>query len=274
MEMVSNSHVYEIIKKVADADNYRLYLCKQKETEHQCLLQIATQTEHNGKLDRSAYILQELLRRSDELEDEYASVKTDPNIMLNYCLGFPDLVDSFIPPNQGGRRANILAFRNVETVSSMVPLINITKKDRQRIDLRTSAWIIGKLLKLLVFAHGEGISVELITGKNILIEPDNHYVLIFDWSAARIHSDEVLFETRCREISQVAQAVVIAMGGDLKAGIFPDDGEEGFKLYTEHLLRLARGSESKAGRAHEEFYKLVDSFWKREFYPFTTKPLT
>lgn len=274
MDIVSGSNVYEVGKKVAESGGYSLYLCIQKETKRQCLLQIATDPEHNGGLDRAAYILKELKQRSDELEAEYASVKTDPKDLLNYDFGFPELVDSFSSSEQGGRWVNILAFKNVEDASRMVPLSNIAVKDQLRVDLRTSVWIMGKLLKLLVFMHGEGISVDLITENNILIEPEQHYVLIFDWSTAQIHSEAIPMETRCQQISQAAQAVIAVLGGNLETGIFPDDGDEAFGRYIDHILRLARGSESKADRAHAKFYELVDSLWKREYYPFVAKPLS
>lgn len=273
MIIKSPTNQYNVGKQVGNTSKYRLYLCNEKGTEHQCLLQIAADATLNGELERAAYILEELKRKSDELEVEYSTVKKDQEVFLNYDLGFPELMDSFICQEQGGRRINILAFRNVEDVSSMVPLINITAKDRQRVDLRTSAWIMGKLLKLLVFAHSQGISVGLLGGSNILIEPDEHYVLIFDWSVARTHSEAVPAETRREEISQAAQAVITVIGGNLETGVFPGDGEKGFKPYTEHLLRLARGCESNAERAHKNFYELIDSLWKREFYPFTTKLL-
>lgn len=275
MDEIKGGHnVYRVGKKVAETSEYRLYLCMQEEPERQCLLQIAAATDHNGGLDRAAYILGELERRSGELETEYEQVKTKPEDMLNYGLGFPELVDSFICQEQGGRRINILAFRGVEDVSNMVPLSNVTVKDQLRVDLRTSAWIMGKLLKLLVFAHGEKISVGLMTGNNILIEPNQHYVLIFDWSAAQTHSETVPAETRSQEISQAAQAVITVLGGDLETGDFPDDGDEAFSQYTDHLLRLARGGENQATRAHEKFYELIDSLWQRKYHPFTTKPLT
>jgi len=273
MEIESNFHLYQVGRKVAETSQYRLYLCTQEKTGRQCLLQIAVATEHNGRLDRAAYIINELKRRSDELEEEYARVKTDPKDLLNYDLGFPELVDTFISAEQGGRRVNILAFRNVEDASKMVPLSNIIDKDRLRVDPRTSAWIMGKCLKLLVFTQSENISTGLNSGNNILIEPDQHYVLIFDWSDAQTHSAMIQIETRCKEISDTAKAVVTVLGGDLKTGIFPSDGDETFDRYTSHLLQLARGSESKADRAHARFYELVDSLWKREYYPFTTKPL-
>lgn len=265
---------YEIINEVAKTDCYRLYLCVKEGFNLYCLLQIAASKEMNGKLERAAYILKKLKKSADEAEEEYAKVKTDPKGKLNYDLGFPDLLDSFICQDQGERWVNILAFRSVENAGKMVPLLNITAKDQLRVDLRTSAWIMGKLLKLLVFAHGEGISAELVTGTNILIEPSNHYVLIFDWSSAQIHHGTMLEEIRRKEISKAAQAIITVIGGDYEKNILPDDYNGVLKQYSDYLFRLAEGGESRTERAHADFYKLVDSIWKKEFYPFTTKPLS
>lgn len=273
MDANKSLDAYRIGEKVADADGYRTYLCVQKETARQCLLQISTTAEHNGRLGRAAYVLGELKRRSDELEEEYARVKTDQKILLNYDLGFPELLESFDCQEQGGRRINILAFRKVEDASKMVPVCNITAKDRLRVDLRTSVWIMGKLLKLLAFAHSEAISTNLLAGGNVLIEPDQHYVLIFDWSAAQLHQEMIPKEIRRQEISQAAKTIITVLGGDPETGTIPNGGEEAFSRYTDYLLLLAQGNESDASKAHAKFYEIADSFWKREFYPFTTKPL-
>lgn len=269
IEVVSGTNSYRIIKKVAEAKNYHLYLCIQVSTERQCLLQIASEIRHNGELQLGAYILKELENYANRLEDEYESVKTDSNVLLNYGLGFTELVDSFNCPEQGGRWVNILAFRNVKLVSRMVPVINVKEKDHQLINLRTSAWIMGKLLKVLAFAHSQGISVGLLTGNNILIEPDEHYVVIFDWLSSKMYPEEVPLEITRREISQAAMTVIDAAGGDLETGSFPDSDDHSLVSYTEHLFELARGKENSAERAHSEFYNLIDSLWKREFYPFT-----
>jgi hypothetical protein len=274
MNIENGSCLYQVGEKAAEAEKYRLFLCKAEQTGQPCLLQVAVTAAQNGELDRNAYILGELKSYSDKLEEEYAKVKKDPKVLLNYHLGFPELVDSFISKDQGGRRINILAFRNVENISKLVPLINLTQRDRLRLDLRTSVWILGKLLKMLVFTQSGGYSVNA-AGNNILIEPEpnRRYVIVFDWSDSVIYSGPVPMERRCEEISQAAQSVIIALGGDFETGVIPDDGEEAFARYTDHLLRLARGSESNAERAHAMFYDLADSLWTRGFYPFTTKPL-
>lgn len=265
-----NHYGYRVFKEVAKSRRYHLYLCMQEETGRQCLLQIATTIENNGELQRAAYILGELARHADKLEEEYKKVKTDPNVLLNYKLGFPELVDSFISLEQGGRQINILAFGNVENVGDMVPLVNITVKDNLRVDLRTSAWIMGKILKLFDFAYGQGVSVGLTAGGNILINADEHYVAIFDWTEARTHDGKVPREIQRREISQAACAVVITLGGDVETGILLEDGSE---EYIGYLMQLACGNASDAGKAHKDFYEIVDRTWKREFYPFTVKPL-
>lgn len=274
MIVESDSQRYLVGDRVADFGAYRLYLCKQENTGRQCLFQIAADIGRNGLLDRAAYLLTELKRSSDELEEEYALVRKDPKVLLNYDLGFPELVDSFICHGQGGRRVNILAFRNVEDVGRMVPIRNITEKDHRRVDLRTSAWIMGKTLKLLEFAHSQGITVGRVDGANILIEPDEHYVVLFDWSDAHTHADTIPRKTTSNEIAQAAQAIITVLGGDFKTRSFPNDGEETFVRYTDHLLRLADGSQHTAETAHEEFYELIDGLWRREFYPFTFHTLT
>ena len=272
MEIKNGSNVYQVGIEVGTADGYDLYLCKQNEIERQYLLQIAAEVRDNIALSRATYILEELKIRSDKLEAEYAPKKKDPKKMLNYQLGFPELLDTFISSEHEGRRINVLAFRNVEDVSDLKPLRNIVVKDCLRVDIRSSAWIMGKALKMLAFTQSQNIAVELDV-ENILIEPNKHYVVFFDFSTGKIFSDEVPSEIRCEEISQAAKAVIIIMGGDLETDFIPDDGDPAFKRYANFILRLAKGNESNAKKACEGFYEIVHESWPREFYPFTTIPL-
>ena len=147
---VSNGSLcYQVGKRVADGGAYRTYLCTRENEQQQNLLIIATSPDHNGILDRWTYILRELKRKSDEIEEEYNQVKARPGQRLNYDLEFPHVVDSFVCAEQGGRRALILTFRNVENVKKLVPLVNLTRRNKLRVDLRTGVWIMGKLMKLV-----------------------------------------------------------------------------------------------------------------------------
>ena len=264
---------YAAGKLVADNGVYRIYLCEEMASERQCLLQVATETKHNGALDRSAYLLRELARVSEVVDAAYAASKSNPDKRLGYDKLFPELVDSFISLQQGERRLNVLAFRNVKDVSDMVPLANLASKDRLRVDLRTSAWIMGRLLKLLGLVHNEGIAARNLSGGNILLEPAKHYAVVFDWSTAQLYSGEVPKEERAEDIKQAARVVIAALGGQVVDGYIPDI-HDAVRPYTDYLLRLAEGHESNAEKAHHKFYELVDGLWERKYYKFTTMPLS
>jgi hypothetical protein len=266
-------NVYEIGKLIAENTYFRLFSCKQRGTNKQCLLQIASERKHNGVMDRIALLLGEIRRQSDEIEIEYAKVKNDPKDQLNYYLGFTELVENFISTEQGNRTINILAFHNVEIVNNMVPIHYIIHKDQLRVDLRTSNWIMGKSLKLLVFLHSLDISINNLGIDNILIEPDQHYVVFFELSNAKMYNEELPKEQRREEISQLAQTIIHLIGGDHEKRSFPDDARRKFKEYTDFLLRLANGSHTDAETAQNEFYEIVDSLWKKEFYHFTCHSL-
>ncbi|OGF35029.1 hypothetical protein A2482_03885 [Candidatus Falkowbacteria bacterium RIFOXYC2_FULL_48_21] len=281
MIITSEKGRYEVGKLVGKAEAYHLYVCQRDGSDQEYLLQIATELIHGGALERTALFLKTLNDKANELEELYATTKEKPEEMLNYGLGFPELVESFICPEQGSRRVNILAFRNVKQVSRMVPISNIINKDRQRVDLRTSAWIMGKALKLLAFFHSNGFAIGLVNAANILIEPDQHYVLFFDWSKAVNHEGAVNKEMAGEEIAEAARAVVALLGGDWEKGeiaVWEDETKENFdpnlkydeELYIEFVLELARGMHTSAEKAHEEFYEIVDRLWAREFYPFTS----
>jgi hypothetical protein len=273
MQVRGALHTYEIRDLeqdlVRETDGYRLYLCKQEGEKRDLLMQVAIDVANNAALDRSAFFLQQLAKDAEALEAEYA---IDHKGRLNYGLGFPEVVESFLlDAEQGGRRVNILAFRNVDDASRMKPLDNILTKDRRRVDPGTSAWIMGKALKTILFAHSRDYSVGLLDTVSILIEPGEHYVVLFDWSEAQAHADGVPADTCREDIKQAARSVIALMGGDHMTRTFPDGVAS---AYTDYLLLLAGGGQSSAKAAHKDFYALCDTIWERKFYPFTSHPLS
>ena len=256
---------------VAETSEYRLRLCTQLGSGRSCLLQVAISAANNGTLDRVAYILGRLAAKAAEVEELYAPQRKTPEQRLNYQIGFPEVLESFVLTDQGNRRINILGFANVDDVQQLVPLANIVRKDGLRVDLKTSAWILGKSLKLLAFAHDNGISIGGLDLSKILIEPTQHYVVLFDWSAARVNTEGVPLATARQEIMELTRGVVTLLGGDIARRAFPDDREEGRDTYLAHLLQLAAGSAPNAFEAHGAFYDLLRQVlvWKG-FHPFTT----
>jgi hypothetical protein len=262
---------YQILgEKVADTTAYRVYLCQELGSGRTCLLQISAESTHNGGLDRAAYVLKELRKAADQLEELYATQSNGKK--LHYDRLFPVLVDSFTAASQGGRRVNVLAFTDVEAPTQMVPLSNLAEKDRLRVELPSSAWIMGRLLKLLVLVHDENISVGSLSGNNILLDVKQHFAVVFDWSSATTHPSAVPASVRKEDIANAAKAVFGAIGGNPKSGAYICANNDE-RSYYEFLWNLASRREASAQHAHEQFYELSDRLFGRGFKEFHTLPI-
>lgn len=272
MILVNGSTRYRVGDRVAETDTYRIYTCIDETSGQELMLQIATETTYSGGLDRAAYVLRELKKTADIFEAEYA--KTGNGGLLSYERLFPLVVDSFVPEDQGKRRVVILAFNEVDAIRTLVPLSNIRRKDQLRVDLKSSAWIMGRLLKLIGFAHGEGITIRSLSGGNILLEPSQHFAVVFDWSSAQMYQSKIPVQDRRRDIASAAKAVFAAIGGDIRTGTFPYviDNEED-QRYVDYVWNLVRRPSSDADKIHTEFYALIEEIFGRKFRPFTTLPL-
>ncbi len=266
---------YPVGKPLGKPDHrFRLYECGlPDELNHTGILKIASEIENNGELDREALALQMMRKEAARLEGEYAKVKKKPEYMMNYQFFFPNLVDTFVCEEQGGRRVNILSFEEIANErEDLVPIAHIVSRDRVRVDPRTSGWILGKLLKLLVFTHPQGISGNLL-GSNILLNRQQHYVSVFDWTEALLGDAPVSEDVAREEISQVAREVTLVLGGDPETGEIPPDAQLEDGRYQEFLSRLVDGEESDAGEAHRQFYELIDELWPRGFHKWSTYSL-
>ena len=261
---------YQVGAKVADTTAYRIYLCIEVATGRECLLQVAAEREHNGGLDRAAYILSELRTTANTLEEQYA--KQSKGKKLHYDRLFPCLVDSFIANDQGQRRVNVLAFQDVLVPTKMVPLSNLTDKDRLRVALPSSAWIMGRLLKLLILVHSEDIAVGSLSGNNILLEIEQHFAVVLDWSSSQTYPSGIPASVRKDDIASAAKAVFRAIGGNPSTGAH-DCTDSNERQYYEFLWNLGCRREANAERAHTQFYELSDKLFGRGFHEFHTLPL-
>lgn len=270
MILLHDDRHYEVGSLVGETDYSRIYSCKIDSDHTSGLLVITTDAMHNGRLDKAAFVLGKLGEASPVYEAEYA--KLGSGKLLGYDRLFPCLVDNFVASQQGGRRVNVLKFIDVESPSALAPLSNIRNRDHLMVALSSSAWIMGRLLKLLVFAHDLGISVRSMTANNIMIEPNQHFAIVFDWSNAIVHGGQVPTQESRIDLSLAAQAVFGAIDGDLRDGSCPQTDEK-TKPYVRFLWELARGSHTEALLAHQSFYELVGEIFGFGFNPLKTLPL-
>lgn len=263
-----DTNQYTVDVLVAEAPTYRMYICQDVVSGQQGLLQISSDVAQNGGLERAAFVLKRLRQTSDLFEVEYA--KRGGEGLLSYERLFPQVRDSFISEEQGSRRCNVLTVSEVDDVHELSPLSWIPgSQPSQRIALPSSAWVMGRLLKLLAFAHGEGVAVRSLASNNILLEFKRHFVVVLDWSSSLTYPGEVPTDARKDDIANAAQAVFGSIGGDADTGDFPYDGES---QYVDFIWRLVGRRESDAQKVHDEFYELVNDLWGRSFRPFRVLP--
>lgn len=257
---------YQLGERVARNDRFEIFFATPADNPKRLCLIVVAQEGKNPIVDRWAYILTVLAEHAARLEEEYQTIRTDPSDVLNYQLGFPILVEAFKSPEN--QQIMVLAFE-YSTPSEMVPIAKMIRKERLRVDLKTSVWVMGKLLKTLSFAHSQGLSVGVINTGTILIDPERHYVNVFDWSAAQI-SSSLTDQTKRKEIAQAGEVVIRALGGDVTDRMIPNDteGDKG-ERYCAHLWTLVDGLFVDAAVAHKSFYQLVDTLWERGYHPFT-----
>lgn len=260
MILANGAKQYLVDHLVAKSAESNFYICSRD--EHVYLLQVATEIEQNPKLDFAAYVLKELKKASDIYETQFQI--QHPGERLDYDWLFPTVADSFLSKEQGNRRMNILSINGGGLLDQMIPLSSIRQKDRKVIDLATSIWVMGRLLRLLVLAHDRRISLVFDSG-NVIIEPDLHQVVVFNWNNSKIYVDEVPEEDRMDDISSAAAVTLMALGEGTKR--FDDYCDN---AYVSFLKSLVNNPRDDTKQAYLDFESTHGKLFERIFYPFTT----
>jgi hypothetical protein len=268
--IVSGAADYTVTQKVGVFPNFTVYVCRLADgTEG--LLKIANEVSHNGLLDREAYVLNILAEEMTQRDVEYKKrTGADKGLGFDRCI--PRLIESFVTNSQSGRRLNILSFYGSKRVSEWVPLQQWRTREKVRIDAKSSAWIMGRLLKIFTLIHPAGIEIGSLSGQNILVHPENHHVTLFDWTGAVSHIGAVPKRKAADEISRAAHEVIVALGGDWETRSLPPSDQLPDNRYATMLFDLERGRYSDSFKAGQEFYELLNDLWEKSFHPFTTHP--
>lgn len=262
---------YQVLgEPLGGSEHFTLHACTPEGVTAPHILKVVAASEGNTLLDREAFLLRTMAEVAEELE-----AKNTGKHPYHYANFFPRLVASFIPVGQDGRRVSIVGFpEKIEELGQLVPVSAITQVDGVRLDPRSAAWIIGKSLKILHFAHTQGISVGLVTANNTLIERALHAVLFFDWTRATLHSDgRVSKDVIGQEIAQVARVGISALGGDVVTGTLIPHEQLVDGRFEALLQEMLQGRISVTYEAYSRFYDLIWELWPRGFHPFTTIPL-
>lgn len=263
---------YAVLQLVGREADYKVYIVENQSSGEQYLLKIANDVLGNGLLDREAFLLSQI---SEEIEHRNTVFKnhnpTESGLGFRRC--FPKLVESFLVPEQGNRRVNIIAVYGSSSMSELVPIGQWRTRELVRLDPKSSAWIMGRLLKIFTLTHPMGVTVGKITGGNILVNPIEHHVVFFDWTQAQQSDGPISKLVAREEISLAARQIILALGGDPVTGALPQHEQLPDARYASLLQSFVDRKVDDAFTAGAQFYALLDELWEKEFHPFTTQPI-
>lgn len=130
-------------------------------------IRIARQPRDNDLLGNEATILKHL----------YANTEDNPG----YRAYLPTMTDSFTVRSGGvNRRAN--AFASMDGLWSLQAVIDAYP---QGVHAKDAAWIFRRLLVAVGYAHSGGVVHGALVPSNILIHPEQHGLVLANWSYAR-----------------------------------------------------------------------------------------
>lgn len=258
---------------LAKTDHYNLAVAKNARGQLG-LVMIALRPESNPVVNRHRRILETLQTMADEINKETVGFKP------NYGAFVPRILD--VIDSEDGRHGVFMGYH--ESIGSYKQLVPLSVAlATVRVDMKTAAWMLGKLLKLADFVHSCGFTVGLVDASNVFIETQQHGVLVMDFTDA---SEEAEDSEMLLEVMHFAEIIWWAVGGSATeephydASIMTRDQHAKF---TTLLKRLMTGGVA-AHEAHTLAYALFDEIWpktpmaeapdgmKRDFHPYTTYP--
>jgi hypothetical protein len=262
IEVIAPSGVtYSISKAKLMVQNENVRMYSVTHDGRPLVFKIAIVTENNDVVRQESNILQQLRT-------------LDTKGIYNWF--FPEVFESFVSNQQGGRFVNVLGFPPiVENSLQLTPLSKIANEGR--VDLKTVVWMYGKLLKVISYCHYHNIANGAITASNVLVETSAHGVVLFDFThALRIPSLAVQYN----EVKLATRIALFLIGGDVNTGKLPrylmSDPEVELTyaqfLQFEHFFQERLFDGGLAQEAKDSFYLLVEDVWPQRYHEFRTYP--
>jgi len=281
---------YEIFRIKTEADfeptallttaNYHLYVAKLPSGQLG-FMKISANVDCNSAIDHEYQTLQYLHQKA--LENDNLAIKAGQKNPF-YEAFFPNPLEIIDIPD--GRKAIFIGFDpSIQEYKQLSPLSVILRN--RRVDLQTTMWILGKLIKLLVFVHEEGYANLFVDPSNVLIEPNLHAVFVLDWSYSR--GDQKFCSSDIHTDLQAAAKLAWLISGGTNDSPPPHDSDilsqKGHDEFVEfiHDLNLAYNARSCWSLLYQEPHGLAHRLWpkeelpngknKRVFHPFRTYDL-
>jgi serine/threonine protein kinase len=179
---------------------------------------------------------------------------------------FPSLLDGFVYTDESAEH-NALVF---EPSPGWHSLEDVRRAYPAGIDPKDMAWIWRRLLTALGFAHKNGWLHGAVLPRNVLIEPEQHGLMLINWSRARPIPAADWSPAADNVMS--AECMLFLLGGEPAKRLYPASLPEPLKNFLRGTLLPAQRAPRDAWALKEEFDELVEHLWgRRKFHPFVMK---
>lgn len=211
-------------------------------------------------LEREVRMLHTLHQIAEEVDAEWTKNPNKPFHGAN----FPIVLETLQP--EDNKLVVFLGYHDsIATYRQLTPLSLIAATER--VDMQTGTWMLGKLLKTLVFAHDLGMTLGLTDTSNIFVETSVHGVLVFDLTNA---NDDASADEMKAEVSAAARIIWQVVGGD-DSKEPPHDlaimSEATHAEFVMHLKRMMDGKTDGSRAEHVMIYTddtgLADRTWPK-----------
>ncbi|WZB38942.1 serine/threonine kinase [Mycobacterium phage DirtMonster] len=170
----------EILASIASCDGLHMVTAPCGEDEMAVYFRAMSTTKRHAHTFTSMLKVAKSAKDNDLMAQEARALKmlhTPPEEGNAYVLTrhFPKLEDTFLH-SEGRRRANVTPY--FEHYRSLATLKKIFCAGVEPVH---AVWIFRRLLMALGYAHDRGLVHGAITPDNILIEPQDHAVMLIDW---------------------------------------------------------------------------------------------
>ena len=264
----------EVGSRFGETSKFRVYHGTMIDSRQPVIVKVAKTFEDGDVLAEEAAKFTRMRIFADELKKLEQKAKNKDS---GYGLLFANLEASFLEATQDDRRVNVFSIPEIEP-EKLIPLPKL--RDKLVIDLRTSAWILGRLFKFYSFFELQAEEDDIPFARyptflpsDFLIAPREHRLIYYNFSDEEW--DVVAFETIKPIVSFISdwcepKIEDVRSGGEYYIPFFKGD-----KTATEmhdYLTMLERFKTKGCysfSNAHKEFYKTIEELWGIEYYPFT-----
>lgn len=248
----------------SDARQIKIYRVRSIADGKIKLLKVPYDKLSNNLIQNEADFLRFLADKSDEFEKKNKQLGNE--YLIHYDWLFPVLEDSFLTgPEQGGRQMNLLSICDAH-VADFVPLAKMFSD--YRVDARTSAWMLGRMLKLQTFVEQCGASF-CAHRDYIIFEPKSHRLVYLNWLDATRNPDNFRDNVASLKESATCFTCWTNWYSEEEGLEYDSDRFTNEEELLETYRFLAEYPEIDAIEAHRILYKTLDSLWGRNYHPFT-----